>query len=758
MRYGIICKTYHGSHEETMEQKEVFQGEDEGFFLLNECCRAKLEWKYDAVGIEGNLHVDFLKDSEKPVAFGFQVIVESWKKENYVLIPAAAYDGNRMESIPYPYPPYHQVCKEDASEAAPVITDIPHLDFHNSRSALTFLSGDMSTPALGFYDEEMKKAFFLMGPHSTAERYTGFSVEEDLNEQKALLTLWAPGVREDTRYFFGERRDGSGFYPDSHALSKDTGQCFRRGESLKISFRMFHLQSENLLAFFRNFNRVRNCMEKGGSRMERIPFSAAYETIKAKYQRENYIEGENPSEGYYGVGTDRSILQQHWQAGWTGGGINFLPFLLEDRGEAMDRGIRSFRFILDHLMNGRGWVCGIYADGVYYGDSFEQMERGNILLLRKNADLLYFLMKELNVLEEKQRLRPGDREKPVLLADAFVRLYEKYGQIGQFIDIEREELLLGNTAGPGIVSAGLALAYEVYGKPEYLQTAESLAELYYRNHVVRGILNGGPGEICQASDSESAFGLVESYVQLYETTGDKKWLAYAEDTFEIAVTWVMSYDFHFPESSTAAQRDVHTHGTVFANVQNKHSAPGICTLSGNSLLKLYRFTGDEKYLDWLVRIAHSLPQFVSMEKSRIPTLEGCDLPVGYMNERVQTSDWEGEETVGEFLCGSNWPEVSMLLTYVEIPGVYVDFCNKTVRCFDHILCRSTFRNKTEVVLDLYNPTDYDARITILPDFRLEKNRITRNYYSMMEQRLIKAGGLEKLTISLWPNGFEISCR
>ena len=127
--------------------------------------------------------------------------------------------------------------------------------------------------------------------------------------------------------------------------------------------------------------------------------------------------------------------------------------------------------------------------------------------------------------------------------------------------------------------------------------------------------------------------------------------------------------------------------------RNKHSAPGICTLSGNSMLKLYRYTGEERYLEWMGRISHALSQFVSLKERPVGTLEGKSLPAGYINERVQTSDWEGKHTVGEFLYGSNWPEVSMLLTYVEIPGIYVDLDRDLIRCSDHVRAQIVRREK-----------------------------------------------------------------
>lgn len=285
----------------------------------------------------------------------------------------------------------------------------------------------------------------------------------------------------------------------------------------------------------------------------------------------------------------------------------------------------------------------------------------------------------------------------------------------------------------------LSLASEYFQCAEYLTTAERLGEYYYNNYVKKGMLNGCPGEICQAPDSEAAFAMLESYVQLFETTKDSIWLTYAEETCEIAMTWVMSYDFHFPEASTAATRGVHSAGTVFANAQNKHSAPGICTLSGNSLLKLYRFTGKVDYLHYLHVISHSLPQFVSLAENPEYTLEGKYLPAGYMNERVQTSDWEGKETVGEFLYGSNWPEVSMLLTFVEVPGIYVDFTSRLLQVFDHVECSITQWNAESIVLKIYNPTTYDTTVTMLADERTNTNHVTHNYFNKMRTIPLSAG-------------------
>lgn len=61
----------------------------------------------------------------------------------------------------------------------------------------------------------------------------------------------------------------------------------------------------------------------------------------------------------------------------------------------------------------------------------------------------------------------------------------------------------------------------------------------------------------------------------------------------------------------------HEGGSVWDSVANKHSAPGICTWSGHSLLKYYRATGDEQALALLTDIAHGLPQYISREECPI---------------------------------------------------------------------------------------------------------------------------------------------
>ena len=181
-----------------------------------------------------------------------------------------------------------------------------------------------------------------------------------------------------------------------------------------------------------------------------------------------------------------------------------------------------------------------------------------------------------------------------------------------------------------------------------------------------GFTCGGPADILTAPDSESAFGLLESCITLYEVDRNERWLTYAKWVADYCSTWVVSYSYEFPEESEFFRLGINTVGSVFASVQNKHSAPGICTLSGDSLLKLYRYTGVKEYLELIKDIAYFIPQCVSTDEKPIFSLKKERLPSGYICERVNMSDWETPRKVGEVFNCSCWCETSLILSFTEL--------------------------------------------------------------------------------------------
>ena len=102
-----------------------------------------------------------------------------------------------------------------------------------------------------------------------------------------------------------------------------------------------------------------------------------------------------------------------------------------------------------------------------------------------------------------------------------------------------------------------------------------------------------------------------------------------------------------------------------ANVQNRHAAPGFCISSADALLRLSKLTGDPLYRDLCEDVRAFMPQVVSTKESPFIAKLWTDSPKaqlpGAMNERVNLSNWEGEDGRGEIFSGGCWCEASFLL-------------------------------------------------------------------------------------------------
>lgn len=269
-----------------------------------------------------------------------------------------------------------------------------------------------------------------------------------------------------------------------------------------------------------------------------------------------------------------------------------------------------------------------------------------------------------------------------------------------------------------------------FSDKKYLRAAEGLADKFYNEFVVKGYTTGGPGEILSTPDSESAFALFESYITLYEVTRNKKWLNYAKELLPICASWVVSYDFRFPSTSIMHQIGAHSMGSVWASVANKHSAPAICTWSGESLLKYYRATGDKYAIDLLKDIALGVPQYISHKDRPIGSME-----LGGACERGNLSDWEGKGSVGGNLFAScAWVEVASMLTVTQLPSIYIQKDEGFVEVFDHLKVETLNQNAQEMELRISNPTRYEAEVKIYVETSKEARK---ELYSLVDSPKVK---------------------
>ncbi|KRF44154.1 hypothetical protein [Paenibacillus sp. Soil787] len=633
---------------------------------------------------------------------------DKWSTDNYVLMPSAVYNGNRFEVRKIGYPP--QLCEEKdlGADVPTIISDVPRLNIGEEQSRIQLLTGDLATPAVGFADFQSKQGFWLLTEQGTIVGDSGITMEEDAANQICAISISAPGVREDVRYTVCDTN-----YP-----SEDNGADFKEGDTVHLKMRLFFFKCEDVQAIFDYFTEIRKDLTGEVTLRHELPFSGAWEIQENKYNEQNWVE----QYGYYSVGTLEGV-HQDWQIGWVGGLMATYPMLVEGSSLTRERALRNFDFVFNGGQDESGFFHGCWHKGSWYGDHFTNLDE-KWHLIRKSSDALYYIIKQFMLISKMEPARAipekwtdGTRK----CADAFVKLWTRYRQFGQFIDTETGEIIIGGSASAGIAPAGLALAYQFFGEQKYLDTAEEAAIYYYDHFVKKGYTTGGPGEILQCPDSESAFGLLESFVVLYEVIGEKKWLEKAVDMANQCFTWCVSYDFEFPKESTFGKLTMRSAGSVYANVQNKHGSPGICTLSGDSLFKLYRYTGNLKYLELIQEISHNLTQYLSREDRPILASNGKAMPAGWMNERVEMSDWL--EPVGEIFYGSCWCEVSNMLTYAEVPGLYVQTDSGFVAAMDHIDYEVKENTDDRLVLNVINPTCFKAKIKVFEETSSSMDRI-----------------------------------
>lgn len=635
---------------------------------------------------EGNDHRLRVRVDEAPgteIGFGFRLNFPGWQGA-HVSLPAAVYAGNRFRSKPYAYSCIVNDPEDFRADLPNTISNVhrmPHIQL---------LAGDVAMPAIGVADfAHGVGVWVLTDPHPSVGNPL-LEVKEDADGLS--VSVMAPGVREGDRYF------GCG---EKWVPSEDQGWRPRVGETSDVRIRVYSFPATSPHDLYQHLFLLRHEIWPAGGRAE-IPWSAAFDLIEEKFNRTGWDE----TDGYYACG-DRQSRYAHWQIGWVGGGISSHALLSAGTATSQERARRTMDYMAGKGQSPSGFYWSFGVDGEVYSDMIDMDYGHDWHLVRRSGDALYFFVKQILRARTQGFNDPRWTQSIIRCADAFVTLWDREGQFGQFVSQITGEIRVGATASGAIAPAGLALAFQLTGREVYLATAIASARYYVAKFLDAGYTSGGPGEAAQCPDSESAFGLLESLVTLYEVTGDREWLPLAERAAWLCASWVMPYDFQFPATSTFGRLDMRTTGSVWANSQNKHSAPGICTLSGVSLLKLFRATGDWQYLELLAEIAHGVVQYTSR-----PDRPVFDMPSGYMCERVNTSDWEHPITpVGEGFNASCWCETSALLTQAELPGLYVDSSSGRYVALDHVVCEVV--SLSPLTLSLTNPTAFPMRLRVM---------------------------------------------
>jgi len=641
-------------------------------------------------GIELNVAFKLVKGEMKSTGIAVAFDFNNWNTDNYVMIPASVYNGNRNKIEQRGYCTGFE--KEDFynKDIPQITTELPQLSpIERAVSRIEVSACNTATPAMCLYTPKSKRALIVLTEQGIRKGDSildnGFIVEENKDRSQATFVISAPGVRERKPEFIG--------FGDS----PDRGLNWKAGDEIVLRLRIYSFETPDIPGLLEKFMTVRKDVTGINHPRELIPFSEIVKLMSKQIDKRWLVK---PDFSYYCPENSEKIC-----IGWIGGLMNTYPMLALNDKMHRDRVTSTFDFAIPAIVGKSGYfLAAMNPDGKASGrDWFPDQP---IVLTRQNADALFWMVKQFMLLKAQGNaaaIKPGWEQSVNQLAKAFVNTWEKHGQWGNYVNHETGDIAIYNTTSGATAIGGLALASKWFNNPEYMKVATEAAEYYYKQDFTnKGFTYGACSDILQNADSETAAGLMTSLMALYETTGDKKWLEMSRNVANLSATWVVSYDYELPKETELAGLDAKLSGVVWASTQNKHGAPGFCTSSGDPLFKIYRSTGDRRYAELMRDVVRAWAEGIK--------------PSGAITERLTYCDADNRGSRGSDGFGSTgWCELNGILMAMELPGIYLRTDKDELIVFDHVEASVINRDSKGVTLKITNKTKYNANVSILAE-------------------------------------------
>ena len=611
-----------------------------------------------------------------------------WTSDNYVMIPSSVYNGNRQRIVNRSYATGLDKTDYNRKDLALTSNPIPQLSPEfGAPSRLEINVSNAATPAMTMLERGKKSGTILLTDQGIEWNKQlldhALIVEETPDRSIASFVVSAPGVRERKPEFIG------------FSKSPDRGIQVKKGDKIVIRVTEITFPCEDVPELLTRFMKDRKLHTAGEAPRNLMPMSEVLARMVRNIDDRYYVGDQ--WEYYCPENAD-------WISyGWIGGLMNTYPMLALGDEEHLRKVKNTFDFGLPRAKGKSGYYYDVLgSDGkVLYRDA--AVNNPGIGLTRKNGDVLYWMVKQFMLLKEQGKanaIDTGWETNVRLLADAFVNTWKKQGTWGNYLDVETGNVAVYNTTSGAMAVAGLALASGYFNNPAYLDVACEAAADYYDNFALVGFTSGGCGDILQNADSETAVALLTSLMTLYEITGKEQYLKQAGDLANLCATWTVSFPYRLPEDTPLAKLGANLTGAVWASTQNKHGAPGFCTQSGDALFKLYRSTGDASYAELLRDVIHAHAEGVQ--------------PNGKITERLTYCDADSRGSRGDG-GKTGWNETNGAMMALEIPGIYVRTDIGSLYVFDHVEANIVKRSNRQLVLQITNPTAYDATVTIFAE-------------------------------------------
>ena len=653
----------------------------------------------------------------------------AWSTNNYVLIPASVYNGNRFRTVGRGYCAGLDQADYYRKDLPLTQTVVPRLSIDaGAPSKLEVAACNVTTPAICVQDRATRRGFILLAEQAGRNADGDFirksngeimdnalAVEESADRSHATLVVGAPGVRESKPEFIG------------FSESPDRGMAWKAGDRVVLKLRVYSFASPGIPSLLDKFMSVRKAVTGSNRPRCLAPASQVGQWMAARIDSRFLT---SPAASFY------CPENGPWIAfGWIGGWIDTFPMLALGDDMHLQRVTQTF----DHGLKAQT-SAGYFHYAIDAHDNVTFREpRPDMNLSRTTGDILYWMIKQFEVLKAQgrgQAIKPAWETSMRRQADALVATWRKNGEWGKMINVKTGEVSEYNTTGGATCIGGLALAARYFNNPDYLKIAAEAADFYYERDFVRqGLTSGGCADILQNPDSETAAGFMTSLMALYEVTGDGAWLEKSRNLANLAATWTVSYDYELPKFTELGGLGAKLAGVYWASTQNKHGAPGICTSSGDPLFKIFRATGDRRYAEMMRDIIAAHGESIR--------------PGGFTNERLTYCDADSRGSRGGHVTG--WNETNGMLMSQELPGIYLRTDIDRFFVFDSVDAIVVSRTASGVKIAINNATPFDAQVTIFAENGVQAQK-PQGYTAFLKWPKVAVKAGETRTIEVGADG------
>lgn len=197
------------------------------------------------------------------------------------------------------------------------------------------------------------------------------------------------------------------------------------------------------------------------------------------------------------------------------------------------------------------------------------------------------------------------------------------------------------------------------GNETFLQAAIRAFDAYQERELATWRIGGGALDtVCL--DKESAFPLLVAALDLYDLTGEARYLNAARNGATFLATWQWSHNVTLPSGSPLQELGYRTRGGTSVSTQHHHLDPWGALLAW-PWLRLWKATGEPIWRD---RAQSAWQQAALGVSDGTLTLEGAILPRGSQCEGFHHTDWgtHGNRRGGTSQWLVAWPAAFRLLT------------------------------------------------------------------------------------------------